>query len=341
MVKAQSGTSLARTQIEALEVAEGFFGSQVLFSLNELGVFDELAVVPRTLQQIASATKANSDALERLLNAGVALKLLGYVDNHYFNGPLVDQVMVSNRPGYFGNWMRLLARWMRAWTNMTESVRTGMPAQDPWLHLGKDPDYTRDFILGMQDYAQLRGGEIIRYLDLENASTVLDLGGGPGTYATMFAERWPNLRVTVFDLPDVVPIAEKNARAAGVEDRVSTLGGDYHKDDIGAGYDAIFISDVLHQENPETCEMILRKAYGALRPGGRVIIQAMFLNEDRMGPRWPVMHSLILLVLYGGGRAYTVGETIGLMEAAGFSNCRHQRMSLLNVNSLIFAEKES
>jgi hypothetical protein len=85
--------------------------------------------------------------------------------------------------------------------------------------------------------------------------------------------------------------------------------------------------------------MILRKAHRALRPGGRVVVQGMFLNEDRTSPRWPLMHSLVLLLVYGGGRAYTVNETLGFMEAEGFTNGRLERMSLLNVNSLILGEK--
>ena len=159
------------------------------------------------------------------------------------------------------------------------------------------------------------------------------------SYAALFATTWPDLQVTIFDLPGVLTIGQRQIEEARVSDRVSLLPGDYHQDEFGEGYDAVFLSDVLHQESPETCEAILRKAYRALRPGGRIIVQGMFLNESRTRPRWPVMHSLILLLVYGAGRAYTVGETVELMERAGFANCLHRRMSLLNVNSLIVAEK--
>jgi 2-polyprenyl-3-methyl-5-hydroxy-6-metoxy-1,4-benzoquinol methylase len=331
--------SLKRLQIDALGLAEGFFESQVLFSVNELGVFDLLAAGSRTLDELADGIPADRGALERLLNAAVAIGLLDLVEGRYENGPLADRVLVSDRPGYLGSWMRLMSRWMKAWTHLTESVRTGRPAQDPWLHLGKDPEYTRDFIMGMHDYAQLRGSEIVEYLDFGGGLRLLDLGGGPGTYAIQFAKRWPDLRVTVFDLPDVVRIASENSSAAGVDGQVSTVAGNYHEEEVGADYDVVFISDVLHQEDPETCRLILKKAHRALKPGGRLVVQGMFLNEDRTSPRWPLMHSLLLLVLYGSGRAYTANETLGFMEEAGFTNGRLQRMSLLNVNSLILGER--
>jgi 2-polyprenyl-3-methyl-5-hydroxy-6-metoxy-1,4-benzoquinol methylase len=331
--------SLKRWQIEALGLAEGFFESQVLFSVNELGVFDLLAPGPRTVDELAAEIPADRGALERLLNAAVAIGLLELGEGRYENGPLADRVLISGRPGYLGSWLRLMSRWMKAWTHLTESVRTGQPAEDPQLHLGGDPDYTRDFIMGMHDYAQLRGSEIVEYLDFGGGLRLLDLGGGPGTYAILFAKRWSDLRVTVFDLPEVVRIAAENSRAAGVDGQVSIEAGNYHEEEVGAQYDVVFISDVLHQEDPETCRMILQKAHRALKPGGRLVVQGMFLNEDRTSPRWPLMHSLVLLLVYGGGKAYTVNETLGLMEEAGFTNGRLERMSLLNVNSLILGER--
>lgn len=333
------GTSLARAQIGALGVAEGYFGAQILFSANELGIFDALADGPATAEKLATELTLDRDALERLLNAAVIEGLLEKNGDAYRNSVMVDSVLIRGRTGYMGNWMRLMARWMRIWVDLTTVVRTGKPQHDPSIHLGDDPDFTRDFILAMHDYATLRGSEIARHLDLSDARTLLDLGGGPATYSILFAERWPNLDVTVFDLPGVLPIAEQNVRAAGVADRISLAAGDYHHDPVGEGFDVVFISDVLHQEDPNTCRAILRKAHAALRPGGKLVVQGMFLNEDRTTPRWPVMHSLILLQFYGGGRAYTVGETMGFAESAGFVDCSLERMSLLNVNSLILGWK--
>lgn len=332
-------TSAVRRQIELLEIAHGYFGSQVLFTANELGVFGELANGPRSARELAQAIGANDDALERLLNGCVALKILNLAGGLYANTPLAQDVLVPDATGYLGNWLRLMSRWMRIWTDLTETVRTGQPAADPQLHLGGDPDHTRDFILGMHDYARLRGSEIVRYLDFAGGLELIDVGGGPGSYAVLFTREWPDLHVTVFDLPAVVPIAQSHAEEAGIADRVSVKPGNYFEDDFGRDFDVVFLSDTLHQESPDVCEMILRKAHRSLRSGGQIVVQAMFLNEDRVSPTWPVMHSLIMLLVYGGGRAYTVGETIELMERAGFVECEHRRMSLLNVNSLITARK--
>lgn len=333
------GASVARRQIELLDIANGYFGAQVLFTANELGVFGQLVGRPRSAEELAQAVDADDDALARLLNACVAMRLLTLADGLYSNTPLAEGVLVPGSSGYLGNWLRLMSRWMNVWTQLTETVRTGQPAHDSQLHLGGDPDHTRDFLLGMHDYARLRGAEIVRHLDLSGGLHLIDVGGGPGSYAVLFTQEWPDLQVTVFDLPAVVPVAQRHAEEAGVADRIAIAPGNYYDDEFGTGFDVVFLSDTLHQESPEVCRMILEKGYRALRPGGRIVVQAMFLNEDRVSPRWPVMHSLILVLVYGGGRAYTVEETVELIEQAGFVDCTHRRMSLLNVNSLVIARK--
>jgi cyclopropane fatty-acyl-phospholipid synthase-like methyltransferase len=232
-----------------------------------------------------------------------------------------------------------MGRWLHLWSALPDSVRSGQPAEDPWLHLGKDPAYTREFALAMEDYARLRGSEIVKHLDLSGAQRLLDLGGGPGAYAVLFASRWPDLRITVFDLPEIAQIAAERIAAAGLAGRIAIRGGNYEVDDIGSGYDVVFLSDTLHQETPEGAERLLQRAAAALRPGGKLVVQGMFLNDDQVSPRWPVVLSLILLLFQGGGRTYTVAETIRQIERAGFQNCEHRQMSLLNVNSLVMADR--
>ena len=336
---AQKRLSIGRRQVEALQVAEGFFEAQVLFALNALDVFNHLANGPRTAEEVASEIRVQADPLARLLNAGVVAGLLTLTDGRFSNSPLSESVLLSDSKGHLRDWMRWLARLADRFGRLPEAVRTGKPPVDPSRHLGGDPELTRDFIMAMHDYARLRGSEVVEHLDLSDASSLIDVGGGPGTYAILFAQAWPNLQVTAFDLPDVVPLAEENCRAAGVGDRVRTVAGSYLEDDLGEGFDVAFVSDVLHQESRETAVEILRRVWRAVRPGGRLVVQGMHVNEDRVSPRWPVLASLIMLVLYGEGRMYTIAETVDMVEEAGFRSPEHVRMSLLNVNSLILAER--
>jgi cyclopropane fatty-acyl-phospholipid synthase-like methyltransferase len=257
----------------------------------------------------------------------------------YANTRLSAHLLVTDSDGYMGSWMRLLSRWSSSFVRLNESVRTGKPAEDPSEHLGADPEYTRDFILAMDDYARLRGSEVIDHLDLSGVSRMLDLGGASGSYAVQFAHRWPELSVTVFDLPDVLRFADENRRAEGLGDRVALAPGDYHEDPIGGPWDLVFLSDVLHQETVEGAESLLRTIHEALAPGGRLVVQGMFLNPGRTSPRWPTLYSLTLLLVNGRGRAYSAAETMDMMRRVGFQDVEHRRMSLLNVNSLVVGRR--
>lgn len=331
---------LVRLQLEVLRLAEGMFNAQILFAAHELGIFGGLSGTSRTSRQLSDVIHAEPDALERLMNAAVMLGLLEKEGDHYSNTSLADQILVPGAQGYLGNWIDLLRRRSQTWSGLAEAVRTGEPVEEPGLHLGGDSAYTEAFVMAMHDYAQLRGSDILRHVDLSGGLRLLDLGGGPGTYAVLFARRWLDLSVVVFDLPDVLPIAAKLAAEADVAERVKVKAGDYHSDGLGSGYDVVFVSDVLHQEDAEGCVTLLRKAREALKPGGQIIVQGMFLDEDKTGPRWPVIMSLNLMLIPGRGRSYTVAETMGFLRSAGFGNPTHQTMSVMNVNSLILADRD-
>jgi O-methyltransferase len=123
----------------------------------------------------------------------------------------------------------------------------------------------------------------------------------------------------------------------GLDERVGTVAGDYHSDPFPAGFDVALVSNTLHQEDWGTCVSILRKAHEALEPGGLGVVHAMFLNERADGPLWPALHNLLMLLVYRGGRAYSVEQTFRMLEEAGFRDPEVHRMSPFNAGSFVTA----
>jgi hypothetical protein len=66
--------------------------------------------------------------------------------------------------------------------------------------------------------------------DFSGYNTVCDAGGATGQLCTILASRHPHLRCTSFDLPVVVPIAERTIATAGLADRVVTASGNFFVD---------------------------------------------------------------------------------------------------------------
>jgi cyclopropane fatty-acyl-phospholipid synthase-like methyltransferase len=183
------------------------------------------------------------------------------------------------------------------------------------------------------------GRELADHLDLGGRTRLLDVGGGPGTYAILLAEQNPALSCVVFDLPDVVEIADEIIARHGLADRVSTMAGDYSSDDLPRGFQVALVSNVLHQEDWDSCRRILDQAYASVEPGGLLVVHAMFLNDRGDGPVWPALHNLLMLLVYRGGRAYSVEQTYRMLEESGFEQPQLHSMSLFNAGSFVTATR--
>ena len=328
-----------RAQIEIVSLSVSAWRAQVLYTAVKVGLFECLAGGSKTIEQLSRELGCPVRSLERLVIAAHAMRLLEREGSQYRNGKPAARTLVTGQPGYVGNWIRLTSQWFKPWSHLEQAVRSGENVEDPSLHLGATPEYNRDFIRGMHDYANSRGRDLLRYLDLSGVRRLIDVGGGPGTYSIIFARKHPELTCTVFDLPEVVKIAGEYVAEAGLQDRVKLQPGDYTKNEFGADFDLAFLSDMLQQEDPDTALTVLEKAFRALKPGGRIVIQAMFLKDDNSGPEWPALHNLMLLLISRHGKALTMAETIQWLERAGFVGVERVPMSFYNANSLIVARK--
>ena len=156
---------------------------------------------------------------------------------------------------------------------------------------------------------------------------LLDLGGGPATYAITFARANPELSATVFDLPGPIGIARENIAKNGLEARLNTRTGNFLQDDIGSGYDYIWVSHILHSHDEAQCRLIIKKAVAALVSGGRLAIQDFFLNPDGYTPPGAAMFGVHMLAVTPRGRAYTYGEVAKWLQEAGLATPEHLQTS--------------
>ena len=59
----------------------------------------------------------------------------------------------------------------------------------------------RNFILGMHDITMSGRGSCFWRRGPDGRQSLVDVGGGPGTYSILSCQRYPQLRATVFDVP--------------------------------------------------------------------------------------------------------------------------------------------
>jgi SAM-dependent methyltransferase len=328
---------IRRGQLELLGIAESFFPSAVLFALMRLDVFARLGENGRGLDDLADELSVRPGPLSRLLNASVGLGLLETADGSRFAVPAKYRpaLLPSGDDHYLGDWIRGMDYFRGAMSLLDEAVRRSGPPIDPATHIGADVESTRDFMLAMHNYATYGGAELADALDTTGCRTLLDLGCGPGTYAFHLGLRNPDLRLYLLDRADVLDIAAEVRRRFPVENQVEFLPLDALEDEIPGCYDLILVSNVLHVLGESASRSLLERLFDSVNPGGSLVVQARFLQDDRRGGEPAIFLDLLQLCITPAGHNHSVAETKAWFEAAGFVDVEFESLSMFNANSFL------
>lgn len=295
-----------------------FYDSAVLFAAIDAGVFGALAQVKEgTAAAVAAQAGLDLRGATLLLDGCVAVGLLEKSGELYRNTAESGLFLVPGSPADLSNAIRYSRDVYPAWHKLAELARTGKPVESPDLHLGDDAARTRTFVMSMHGKALATYRGVLPSLALEGRKQLLDVGGGPGTYAAKIAEANPEIRCTVLDLPPVIEIAR--GLLAG-NDRVATLPGDYHTTPFPAGNDVVLFFGMMHQESPAGIEALLRKAYDSLTPGGVVYVMDMMTDATHTAPKFSALFAVNMALTTHSGWVFSDAELKGWMEAAGFTD---------------------
>lgn len=306
-----------------VEMVRGYWHARILLSAMELDLFDHLGDEELSVQEIAGRIGSDARATEILLNALVGLEFLDKREGKFANRSIARQCLVKDAPGsLWGPLMHNAFLWPR-WSALTDVVRTGQS------DLGeRSPKAVESFILAMHRFASQRAATVVDHLDLDGVGRALDLGGGPGTYSCEMARRRDDLRVTLLDLPPVIPIAKRIVEENGLADRVELREGDCLVDDYGDDYDLVFVSAIIHANTPQEIELIFRKVFESLAPGGTLVVQDFFMDADKASPAFGAVFAINMLVATEGGATYSRDETSRWLSEAGFEAIEHRETGL-------------
>lgn len=298
------------------EIAASFRQSRILLSAVELDLFSHIEKAGTTSRQLATRLHLNEHACDRLLNALVSLGILTKEDPLFFNTPESFTFLSKNSPDFFGGLMHSNHLW-DTWGHLTEVVRTGIPAHREEIN-DRGDEWLRAFILAMHDRAKKQAPFQLSGIDLSGIQTMLDVGGGSGAFAMEFITRKPEIKATVFDLPQVVPITREFIQKEGYTNKITTYTGDYTRDELPKGFDLVFLSAVLHSNSLEVNQNLIRKCYNALQQNGRIVIQDWIMNNDRTEPAYGAIFAINMMVGTEAGDCYTEQEVTAMLQSAGF-----------------------
>jgi cyclopropane fatty-acyl-phospholipid synthase-like methyltransferase len=189
---------------------------------------------------------------------------------------------------------------------LTRSGTTSLlPAYDAWdtwgrlastLVTGKRPRMQKPFVsdrfkterlLRSLDFdARQIAHYLIDQLPLRHSRTLLDVGGGLGTFSVAFCRQYPRLQATLVEHPRVLPLARRAVGEAAMTKRVQVVGADFSRDALPEGFDSILLSNVLHAHSVGENQALLRKLQRCLSPRGQLIVRDVFMGRQRTVPEW-------------------------------------------------------
>jgi hypothetical protein len=305
---------------DVLELSGQFWKTCALHAGVKIGVFTQIGGEALTAEETAGRLNASTDGVERLLNALAAMGLVEKNGNWFTCVPSVRELLSQSSPAYIGHIIMHHHHLMESWARLDQSVVSGQPIRERST-FGRE-EWRASFLMGMFNLAMALAPRIAAAVDVSSRRRVLDLGGGPGTYAIHFCLKNPAMKGTVFDLPTTRPFAEKTIARFGLSDRVAFTEGNYLTDDIPGGCDVAWLSHILHAEGPEDCLKIIRKTVSVLEPGGLLLIHEFILNDTLDGPLFPALFSLNMLQGTDSGRAYSERQLKEMLTASGVRDVR-------------------
>jgi ubiquinone/menaquinone biosynthesis C-methylase UbiE len=289
----------------------------------ELDLFTAIAQGATTPADLAKACNASERGIRMLCDRLVVDRLLTKDGGRYGLSPSASMFLDRHSGAYVGSAITFLMNptIVEAFARLTDAVRRGGTALEQDGTVTAEATVWVDFARAMKGLAGFTAELVATLLEVEAANRplkVLDVAAGHGMFGIAIARRQPRAEVTALDWAGVLAVAEENARAAGVADRVHLLPGDAFKTDLGSGYDLVLLPNFLHHFDAPTCEQFLRRVRAALAPGGRAVVIEFIPNDDRVSPPDAATFALVMLATTPAGDAFTYAEYDEMLRRAGF-----------------------
>jgi len=323
---------------QRLRNESSYWRARILSTAVHLQLFDWLGKGAKGSRAASSHFGGTQEGWEIFLNAISALGLLQKRAGRYENSLFALRYLCRGK----GSFLLPDHDAWDLWGKLADFLTTGKRPKisQPFF---TDRKRTERLLQSLDQDARKIAPYVMERLPLSRSKTLLDVGGGLGSFTFACCRRFPHLRATVVEHPRVVPFARRAVKNAHMAKRVQVTALDILKDPLPRGFDLVLISNVLHGQGVRENRALLRSAYRCLNQGGRIIVRDVLISRARADPEWGALFSVSLLLHTPNGRCYALDEVRGWLRQAGFSTIQGPfRSSPLSFDpdSMLIAEKE-
>ncbi len=337
-----------RRSAELFDIATGFVHTQVLVACLKLNLFDLLQEGPLAFDALVRRTGLSHDALQRLIAAAVALKLL-----ERRSGDRVGLGILGGALNGFPGVKAMMHHNQLLYRDLSDPVALLAGRAGPtelhafWPYAGDAGERAGLSRAEAQAYSDLMAAsqafvadDVLDAYDMRQHRRLMDVGGGDGSFLRSAAARAPDLALALVDLPAVVETARDRFAAAGLAHRATLHPTDFQEQALPGGADAISLVRVAHDHDDPVVRGLFAAAHAALAPGGSLLVaepMAGVPGAERMADAYFGFYLLAM----GTGRARTPAELSDMLRDAGFARILRIRTRRPLLASLLVAKKET
>lgn len=315
-------------QAVVMQMVMGAWVSQTISALTRLDVPDILqAQGPLTARQLTDnhGVNAKPEFLERALRACASVGVFTEDSEGRFGPTPLSEVLTLGSPVSVKKLTEVFGgTWWRIWTGLPAALQSGRPQAEAqlgmeyWEYCKANPKEMEDFGEAMKSNSlnSMRG--VLDHCDFGDIQSVVDVGGGFGHMAISLLQRYPHLRASVLDLPELIPIADKHAAREdpGVVARLSFVSGDMFAD-VPPG-NAYILKHIIHDWDDVSCIQLLNNCRARMQGHGRIYCVDAVLPPvgDTSGTAAKFLD--IDMMVFVPGKERTEAQWRSLYEAAAF-----------------------
>ncbi len=310
------------TNIKTFEdFRETFFAfrlPRILLTALDLQLFTVMDTKSWTIKNLAKTLGVSERGLEILCRNLASAGLLQKRGFRYSSERVGRQFLNKHSPLYRGSYLQLMCQQWDNWNSLTQAVKTGHPVEEKEP---ETPSYRHAFTWAMHERSLDAARQVANQVDFTSATSLLDVGGGPGTYALEFLAKNPKMTATILDRPAALDVARDIAKTRRQGKRLSYQAADFLIDPIHGKYDVIWISNVIHIFSPSTNKKFFRRLRTHLNPRGRILIQDTFLSDKQsIRPAEANLFAVTMLLFTESGNTYSLADVHEWLKKTGYKN---------------------
>jgi hypothetical protein len=301
--------------------------SMTLQEVAHLGIADMLRDGPKPVRALAQEAGVQEDVLLLCLRVLCSKEIFVETAVEVFAHTEASRHLQTNPLGSMLDMAEIFrAEWQRMTLTpeaLTYTLQTGQPAiehvlgENLWSYLTRHPSEYATFNRAMTSVSVLHNEAVAQACDLTGLHSLVDLGGGEGSFLSTLLLLHPEMRGTLFDIAPVVERARALIAQTGLTQRCTCIAGDF-LERVPEGGDAYLIKQVMHNWSNENALRILRNCRQAIAPGGKLFIIEYILPEPPSKPSTYLTLSVMLRQIAPGGYQRTVQQLRDLLNDAGF-----------------------